>query len=303
MSEVDEQAAGTSAVLQAQADAAPAGIVRADEVLPLVHVIEAALLVSPEPLTVDRLQLLFGDAAPPKDALESALATVSERCADRAYELIRVASGYRFQVRQALAPWVGRLYAERPARYSRALLETLALVAYRQPVTRGDIEEVRGVAVSTGIMRTLLERGWIHVVGYRDVPGRPALYGTTKAFLDYFSLTTLEQLPPLSEVRDLDQAGRELELALGLDPSPEDAVRAIGNDGSAPADESAAAAPADATPADDAPGMVAALVAPEVDGQQSPPANESNAPTDAHADADMIATVPGAATNDSTESR
>lgn len=188
----------------------------------LVQIIEAALLVAPEPLTIDRLQLLFGDDAPSRDELQTAINQVGERCLDMSYELVKVASGYRFQVRQHLAPWVGRLYAERPAKYSRALLETLALVAYRQPVTRGDIEDVRGVAVSTGIMRTLLERSWIHVVGYREVPGRPALYGTTKAFLDYFSLSSLEDLPPLSEVRDLDQVGRDLELALGLDTGSAD---------------------------------------------------------------------------------
>ena len=194
---------------------------RAEQVLVsgsmLVQIIEAALLVAPEPLTIERLQLLFGDDAPSRDALQAAINEVGERCLDMSYALVKVASGYRFQVRQHLAPWVGRLYAERPAKYSRALLETLALVAYRQPATRGDIEDVRGVAVSTGIMRTLLERGWIHVVGYREVPGRPALYGSTKAFLDYFSLASLEELPPLSELRDLDQVGRDLELALGLD--------------------------------------------------------------------------------------
>ena len=183
----------------------------------LVQIIEAALLVAPEPLTIERLQLLFGDDAPSRDELQAAINQVGERCLDMSYALVKVASGYRFQVRQHLAPWVGRLYAERPAKYSRALLETLALVAYRQPATRGDIEDVRGVAVSTGIMRTLLERGWIHVVGYREVPGRPALYGSTKAFLDYFSLASLDELPPLSELRDLDQVGRDLELALGLD--------------------------------------------------------------------------------------
>ena len=274
---------------------AGAEVVAAGEVLPLVHVIEAALLVSPEPLTVERLQLLFGDDAPPKEALQAALVTVSERCADRAYELIRVASGYRFQVRQSLAPWMGRLYSERPARYSRALLETLALVAYRQPVTRGDIEEVRGVAVSTGIMRTLLERSWIHVVGYRDVPGRPALYGTTKAFLDYFNLTTLEQLPPLSEVRDLDQAGRELELALGLDPSPDDAVRA---GGSAPATGEEA----------DASSLVASLAPPDAAPEAAADARAEPDPTDdsakdADTNTDTIDSAPHSGADDTAESR
>ena len=308
--DVDANAAAADAELEADSElaanpeleAAPeseADVVPAGEVLPLVHVIEAALLVSPEPLTVERLQLLFGGDAPPKEALQAALVTVSERCADRAYELIRVASGYRFQVRQSLAPWMGRLYSERPARYSRALLETLALVAYRQPVTRGDIEEVRGVAVSTGIMRTLLERSWIHVVGYRDVPGRPALYGTTKAFLDYFNLTTLEQLPPLSEVRDLDQAGRELELALGLDPSPDDAVRAAGG-------------AALASGARDGPSLVASLAPPEAqpDASADPEAQPDptddtakDADTNTHEADDASGSMPTAAADDATEAR
>ena len=184
---------------------------------PLQQIVEAALLVSPEPLTIDRLQALFGDSPPTRPQLQKVLAQLLEDCVDRGYELVQVASGWRFQVRQSLAPWISRMYAERPPRYSRALLETLALVAYRQPVTRGDIEEVRGVAVSTGIMRTLLERNWIKVVAYREVPGRPALYGTTKEFLDYFNLTSLEDLPSLGEVRDLDEMGRELEMSLGLE--------------------------------------------------------------------------------------
>lgn len=184
---------------------------------PLQQIVEAALLVSPEPLTIDRLQALFGDSPPTRPQLQKVLAQLLEDCVDRGYELVQVASGWRFQVRQSLAPWISRMYAERPPRYSRALLETLALVAYRQPVTRGDIEEVRGVAVSTGIMRTLLERNWIKVVAHREVPGRPALYGTTKEFLDYFNLTSLEDLPSLGEVRDLDEMGRELEMSLGLD--------------------------------------------------------------------------------------
>ena len=190
--------------------------------VPVKQIVEAALLVSPEPLTIDRLQALFGDgslgdAPPTQQHLQAVLIALADDCRERGYELVTVASGWRFQVRQSLAPWIARMYTERPARYSRALLETLALVAYRQPVTRGDIEEVRGVAVSTGIMRTLLERNWIRVVAHREVPGRPALYGTTKEFLDYFNLTHLDDLPALGEVRDLDEMGRELEMSLGLD--------------------------------------------------------------------------------------
>ena len=124
-------------------------------------------------------------------------------CAGRGIELKRVASGYRFQVRQELAPWMSRMWEDRPPRYSRAVLETLALIAYKQPVTRGDIEQVRGVAVSSNIVRTLLERDWIRVVGYREVPGRPAMYGTTKTFLDYFNLKSLDELPTLPEIRAL----------------------------------------------------------------------------------------------------
>ena len=200
--------------------------------VPVKQIVEAALLVSPEPLSIERLQALFGDrfpgdVAPTRAQLHAVLSELGDDCLGRGYELVMVASGWRFQVRQALAPWIARMYAERPARYSRALLETLALVAYRQPVTRGDIEEVRGVAVSTGIMRTLLERNWIHVVAHRDVPGRPALYGTTREFLDYFNLTHLDELPSLAEVRDLDGLGREFEISLGLDPGEIDAEDAL----------------------------------------------------------------------------
>jgi len=133
-------------------------------------------------------------------------------CEGRGFQLKEVASGYRFQVRQEYAEWVGRLWEERPPRYSRALLETLALIAYKQPITRGDIEEIRGVAVSTNIMRSLLEREWVRVVGHRDVPGRPAIYATTKTFLDYFDLDSLEALPTLSEIKDLAQGTEDLDL-------------------------------------------------------------------------------------------
>ena len=140
-------------------------------------------------------------------------AEAAARCEDRGFELQEVASGFRYQVRQSLSPWVGRLWHERPQKYSRALLETLALVAYRQPITRGEIEEIRGVAVSTNIIKTLHEREWIRVVGHRDVPGRPAMYATTRQFLDYFNLKTLDQLPALAEIRDLLSIDGELDLA------------------------------------------------------------------------------------------
>ena len=170
------------------------------------RIVEAALLAAGEALDVDRLTRLFGTEElleNPRQAVRDALAALDREASQRAYELVRVASGFRLQVRQEFSPWVNRLFEERPPRYSRALLETLALIVYRQPVTRGDIEEVRGVAVSASIMRTLLERGWIRAVGQRETPGRPTLYGTTRTFLDYFNLKSLEELPPLAEIQAL----------------------------------------------------------------------------------------------------
>ncbi len=169
------------------------------------QIVEAALLAADEPLTVERFVKLFkrGElgAEAARKAVREALTRLTDEAEGRGYELKRVASGFRYQVRQELSPWVSRLWEEKPPRYSRALLETLALVAYKHPVTRGDIEQVRGVSVSQNIMRTLLERGWIRVVGQREVPGRPSMYATTRAFLDYFNLTSLEQLPPLAEIK------------------------------------------------------------------------------------------------------
>ena len=166
-----------------------------------------ALLAAGEPLSVDRLAKLFklGELDPKegRNQIREALKSLELESQGRGYILRRVASGYRYQVRHELSLWVSRLWEEKPPRYSRALLETLALVAYKQPVTRGDIEQIRGVSVSPNIMRTLLERGWVKVVGQREVPGRPSLYGTTRAFLDYFDLKSLDQLPPLAEIREL----------------------------------------------------------------------------------------------------
>ncbi|HEX5515868.1 MAG TPA: SMC-Scp complex subunit ScpB [Gammaproteobacteria bacterium] len=179
----------------------------------LTHIIEAALLAAGEPLPLDRLQDLFPDnERPERAALRQALDQLAEELAGRGIELKEVASGYRLQVRQELAPWISRLWEERPARYSRALLETLAVIAYRQPVTRAEIEEIRGVSVGTPIMRTLQEREWIRVVGHRDVPGRPAMFGTTRRFLDYFNLKNLGELPTLLELRSLDDIHPELDL-------------------------------------------------------------------------------------------
>lgn len=199
------------------------------------NIIEAALLAAGRPLTLDQLRGLFGDDHPPeKSEIRAALTALEEDYAGRGIAVGEVASGFRIQVRSAMTPWLARLWEERPPRYSRALMETLAIVAYRQPVTRGDVEQIRGVAVTTNIMRTLLERGWIKVVGYRDVPGKPAMYGTTRDFLDYFGLRQLDDLPPLAEIRDLDRIGAQMDLPEGDDVvaelppgSPEPLVRAL----------------------------------------------------------------------------
>jgi len=171
----------------------------------LASLLEAFLLASGKPQSLERLYELFEEAERPEPAVfKKALSHLSKSCEGRAFELIEVASGYRLQVRERFAPWVGRLWEERPQRYSRAMLETLALIAYRQPITRGEIEDVRGVAVNSHIVKTLLEREWIRVVGHRDVPGRPAMFATTKAFLDHFNLKSLDELPPLAALRELE---------------------------------------------------------------------------------------------------
>ncbi|WP_242477242.1 SMC-Scp complex subunit ScpB [Halochromatium glycolicum] len=167
------------------------------------QVVEGALLAAGEPLSVERIQGLYDEGErPSRKAILSALEALREDYEGRAIELVEVASGWRIQVRASVAPWVSRLWQEKPARYSRAMLETLALIAYRQPITRGEIEQIRGVAVSTPIIKTLTERDWVRVVGHREVPGRPALYATTRRFLDYFGLCSLNELPPLAEIRD-----------------------------------------------------------------------------------------------------
>ncbi|MFZ6046405.1 SMC-Scp complex subunit ScpB [Pseudomonas sp. CR3202] len=171
----------------------------------LASLLEAFLLASGKPLSLERLAELFEEAERPElSVIRSALAILARSCEGRAFELREVASGYRLQVRERFSPWVGRLWEERPQRYSRAMLETLALVAYRQPITRGEIEDIRGVAVNSQIVKTLLEREWIRVVGYRDVPGKPAMFATTRAFLDHFNLKSLEELPPLAALRELE---------------------------------------------------------------------------------------------------
>jgi segregation and condensation protein B len=171
----------------------------------LKPIIEAALLASSQPMTVHQLGDLFSetDEVSP-ELIARALEALAGDCEGRGVELKEVASGFRYQVRQDMHAWISRMWTEKPSRYSRALLETLALIAYRQPITRPEIEQIRGVVVSSNIIETMEEREWIRVVGYRDVPGKPALFGTTRAFLDYFNLKSLDQLPPLSEIRDME---------------------------------------------------------------------------------------------------
>lgn len=177
-------------------------------------IVEGLLMAAGRPLTLDNIIAVFAkNEQPDRTELKTVMEAISADCDDRGFELKQVASGYRFQVKQDLSEWVAKLWEERPPRYTRALLETLALIAYRQPITRGDIEEIRGVGVSANIIRTLLDREWIRVVGHRDVPGRPAMFATTKQFLDYFNLKSLQELPPLSEIKELAQTDQEIDLA------------------------------------------------------------------------------------------
>ncbi|NLU03239.1 MAG: SMC-Scp complex subunit ScpB [Pseudomonas lundensis] len=182
----------------------------------LAPLLEAFLLASGKPQSLERLFELFEEGERPEPPVfKKALELLRKSCDGRSFELKEVASGYRLQIRDTFSPWVGRLWEERPQRYSRAMLETMALIAYRQPITRGEIEDVRGVAVNSHIVKTLLEREWIRVVGYREVPGRPAMFATTKAFLDHFNLKNLDDLPPLAELREL-----ELDPILDFDDAP-----------------------------------------------------------------------------------
>jgi segregation and condensation protein B len=186
----------------------------------LRRIIESVLLAYGQPLTIEKLQTLFVDdtrdieqqSLPSLEEITSALELIQQQCEGHGYELKKVSSGWRYQVRAEMAPWVNKLWEEKPQRYSRALLETLAIIAYRQPITRGDIEEIRGVAVSSHIIKTLVEREWVKVVGQRDVPGRPSLYATTRQFLDYFNLDSLDELPSLRELADIDSLTPQLDL-------------------------------------------------------------------------------------------
>lgn len=205
----------------------------------LKPIIEAALLASSQPMTVHQLGDLFieTDEVSP-ELIARALEALTSDCDGRGVELKEVASGFRYQVRQDMHAWVSRMWTEKPSRYSRALLETLALIAYRQPITRPEIEQIRGVVVSSNIIKTMEEREWIRVVGYRDVPGKPALFGTTRAFLDYFNLKSLDQLPPLSEIRDMEDPQLRFEQEplpvriardLPIDPNGDDLVAETNN--------------------------------------------------------------------------
>ena len=186
----------------------------------LKHIIEATLLAAGRPVTTQQLSDLFDERERPSaEQLKAALDQLAEDYAPRGIELLEVASGWRIQVKPRCSDVVSRLWQERPSRYSRALLETLALVAYRQPITRSEIEQIRGVSISSTIMRTLQERNWIRVVGHREVPGRPELLGTTREFLDYFGLKSLDQLPTLAELKDIENIGVQLELPVGELPS------------------------------------------------------------------------------------
>jgi segregation and condensation protein B len=184
------------------------------ELRKLKNIIEAALLAADRPLAAEQLAQVVaeGQQQYSRDAIREALHMLEVDYAERGIELRRVASGYRLQVRQELAPWISRLWEERPPRYSRALLETLAIIAYRQPITRGEIEAIRGVSVSTSIMKALQEREWVKVVGHREVPGRPAMYGSTRQFLDYFNLKSLDELPALTELVGLAEVQPQLAL-------------------------------------------------------------------------------------------
>jgi segregation and condensation protein B len=191
----------------------------------LKHLVEATLLAAGRPVSTDQLTELFDERSrPSREELRRAIAALEDDYAQRGIEVREVASGWRIQIRPQCIDVVSRLWQERPSRYSRALLETLALIAYRQPITRSEIEEIRGVTVASTIMRTLQERGWIRVVGHRDVPGRPELLGTTRDFLDYFGLRNLDELPTLAELRDVENLGVQLELDSGGPVEAGDAV-------------------------------------------------------------------------------
>jgi segregation and condensation protein B len=187
------------------------------------NIIEAALFVAGQPITLDKMLSLFPeDSRPTREELQRTLDVLAQDCDGRSIELKQIDRGYRFQTRAKYGEWIARLHEERPAKYSRALLETLVIIAYRQPVTRAEIEEIRGVAVSSEIIKTLMGREWVKQVGTRDVPGKPALYGTTRGFLEHFNLKSLDELPPLAELRDIDKIAAELNLQFPMEPPAPD---------------------------------------------------------------------------------
>jgi len=196
------------------------------------RIFEAALLGAGQPLALPQLAALFDELdTPTHEEFARALEELKADSEGRGVELVEVASGFRYQVREDVHPFVSRLWTERQTRYSRALLETLALIAYRQPITRAEIEQIRGVGVASSIVKTLEEREWVRVVGYRDLPGKPALFGTTKAFLDYFNLKSLDQLPPLSEIREIEDIDPQLSLGGPETPRAPDEPDADDGDG------------------------------------------------------------------------
>ena len=273
----------------------------------LKPIIEAALLAASQPLSVSQLGDLFVEEdGVDREAIARALEALAGDCAGRGIELKELASGFRYQVRQDVHPWVSRMWTEKPSRYSRALLETLALIAYRQPITRPEIEQIRGVVVSSNIIKTLEEREWVRVVGHRDLPGKPALFGTTRAFLDYFNLKSLDELPPLSEIRDMEDPQLRLDQEplpprvikdLPIDPDEEDAEAAHDEAASSEADEIGAESLHDEASADHAPAPAEAAAEPAdtiettpaaSDGEASIPsatADEAAAPADVDEDA------------------
>ena len=231
----------------------------------LKHLIEATLLAAGRPVSSDQLLELFDERErPTSEELRAALDLLAAEYESRGIELIEVASGWRVQVRARCADVVSRLWQERPSRYSRALLETLALIAYRQPITRSEIEEIRGVSISSTIMRTLQERNWIRVVGHREVPGHPELLGTTREFLDYFGLKSLDQLPTLAELRDVETIGVQLEL-----PGGEMPTEVLEVDAAAEVAVDDADVPVDAAPEDADDNASPSLVASADDGDES----------------------------------
>lgn len=263
----------------------------------LKFVLEAALLAAETPLGVEQLHALFvtdGEEAPEREQIRQALGELQQDYAGRGVELVEVASGFRFQVCREFAPWVNRLWEDRPPKYSRALLETLAIIAYRQPITRAEIEDIRGVSVSSNIIKTLIEREWVRVAGHRDVPGRPAVYATTRQFLDYFNLKSLSDLPTLAELRDLDEINPDLFAAAPMEGTTGEAAGAAPSGGAdaEPQDPSAdteAETAADAGAGSEAEGPAAHAAMPEDSREDARAPDDGAAAQASTADAEAAA--------------